>query len=117
MPLIKVFTSAEPPLPDEKARLLRGLSKLLAEHFRKPEQYVMTCLMPRVEMTFGGSDAPACYAEVKNIGTMTSAQTKALSAALTRSLVEVLGVAPDRTYIEFNDAAPHLWGYDGSTFD
>ncbi|MEP6652860.1 MAG: phenylpyruvate tautomerase MIF-related protein [Myxococcales bacterium] len=31
-------------------------------------------------------------------------------------MAAALGVAKDRIYIEFADAAPHLWGYDGSTF-
>jgi phenylpyruvate tautomerase PptA (4-oxalocrotonate tautomerase family) len=116
MPLIQVFSSVALP-PDRVAPLLRKLSSTLAAHLQKPERYVMTRLAPAAPMTFGGSDGPACYAEVKNIGSMTPEQTSKLSAAITTELSAALGVPADRTYIEFCDAKPHLWGYDGSTFD
>lgn len=115
MPLIQVFTSVDVP-PDRVSALLGALSITLATHLAKPERYVMTRLAPPAPMTFGGSDAPACYAEVKNIGTMTPEQTEKLSAAISAQLGAALGVPADRTYIEFSDAKPHLWGYDGSTF-
>jgi phenylpyruvate tautomerase PptA (4-oxalocrotonate tautomerase family) len=117
MPLVKVVTSA-PPLPSERAStVLKSLSARVAAHLHKPESYVMTCLLPRAQMTFGGTDdEPVCYVEVKNIGKMTPAQTRAISADLTAELARAFGVAPERTYIEFNDAEPHLWGHAGDTF-
>ena len=54
--------------------------------------------------------------ELKNIGTFTPAQTERVSAVLTKQLSAALGVAPNRIYIEFVDAKPHLWGHDGGTF-
>lgn len=118
MPLVKVFTSAEPPSPEQARALLRKLSSELARQLSKPEKYVMTCLVPRTAMTFAGTDDQlVCYAEVKSIGTLTSAQTRALSASLTAELSSALGVSPERTYIEFADAEPHLWGWNGDTFE
>jgi phenylpyruvate tautomerase PptA (4-oxalocrotonate tautomerase family) len=117
MPQVLVVTSA-PPLDSERARsLLLSISASVARLLEKPESYVMTCLLPQARMTFGGSDRePACYVEVKNIGTMTPAQTRAISAELCAELSNAFGVSPARTYIEFADAEPHLWGHAGETF-
>jgi len=116
MPLIHVSTSTEAPNADRTQALLKTLSARMAQHFNKPERYVMTCLAPRAHMTFGGSDEPACYVEVKNVGTMTPELTRALSADLSEHLSNALGVPTNRIYIEFADEQPHLWGYDGRTF-
>lgn len=116
MPLIKIHTSGDLPDAKQTSALLGDLSALLARRLGKPESYVMTCLTERARMTFGGSSEPACYAEVKNVGTMSPELTATLSADLCDRLSKALGVARDRIYIEFADAKPHLWGYDGSTF-
>ncbi len=114
MPLIRIVSSADPPpAPDS---LLRDLSALLARELGKPESYVMTCLEPRARMTFGGSDEPSCYVEVKNVGTFTAAKTALVSGVLAERLTAALGVPGNRIYIEFADAKPHMWGYDGDTF-
>jgi phenylpyruvate tautomerase len=82
MPLVQVFTSAAPPAPSERQALLSELSRLAAARFDKPERWVMTCLVPGVAMTFGGTDAPAAFVAVKNIGKMTPDDTAALSRDL-----------------------------------
>lgn len=116
MPLLNVYTSAE-PLPQEQAEnLLKTLSSTLAQALGKPEAYVMTNLVPRTRMTFGGSLAPACYAELKNIGRFKPEDTARLSAELTERLSQGLGVERNRIYIEFTNAEGYLWGYDGETF-
>lgn len=114
MPLVRIVSSCE-PAPQADA-LLQELSRLLARELGKPEAYVMTCLEPRARMTFAGTAAPACYVEVKNIGTFTSGLAGRLSALISERLAAALGVPPDRIYIEFADAQPHLWGHDGGVF-
>jgi phenylpyruvate tautomerase len=89
---------------------------LLARELGKPETYVMTCLEPRARMTFAGTDEPSCYVEVKNVGTFTPDLTSRLSAAITDRLAAGLAVAKRRIYVEFADARPHMWGFDGDTF-
>src|SRR5262249_7032237 len=111
-----ITASVAPPALEKRSALLKSLSALLAAEFKKPEQYVMTCLSPRAEMTFGGTDAPACYIEVKNIGKMTPDQTERLSAAIMGQTSSALGVSPERTYVEFADAVGHLWGWNAETF-
>jgi phenylpyruvate tautomerase len=79
MPLINVYTSALAPDADA---LLRRLSSTLARELAKPEAYVMTCIVPQARMTFAGSEAPACYAELKNIGELSQDLTARLSRTL-----------------------------------
>jgi phenylpyruvate tautomerase len=116
VPLVQVFTNV-PALeaPAERA-LLGELSRLLASHFGKPEQWVMTCLVPGLAMTFGGTTAPTAFAAVKNIGTMKPADTERLSRELCGRLEKALGVPPERIYIELTDAIDHMWGWNGGTF-
>ena len=116
MPLITVQSSAAPPAPEAASALLRRLSTTLAQLLGKPESYVMTSLSPRTTMTFGGSDAPAIYAEVKNVGELAPNLTLELSKTLSAILSEGLGVPKNRIYIELQSVKGHLWGFDGGTF-
>ncbi len=116
MPLVNVYCSAPAPTPDTKKQLLVSLSALLAREVGKPESYVMTSLVPRCDMTFGGSFDPACFVEIKNIGHFKPEQTKRISAKLCEMLQRSLGVSAGRIYIEFSDATGYLWGHDGTTF-
>lgn len=116
MPLITITSSANPPSAEQLNSLLLGLSKLVAQGIGKPERYVMTCLKPQSAMSFGGSLAPSCFVEVKSIGGLTPAVTEKLCQAVAAELERGLGVPANRTYIEFTDANPALWGFDGSTF-
>jgi phenylpyruvate tautomerase len=114
MPLLNIFTSGQPPVEGEG--WLRHLSGLLARALNKDEGYVMVIVNPRPEMVFGGSAAPACYAELKNVGQLSSEQVEALSKQLCGELGRGLGVPTDRIYIEFTNADGALWGWDGATF-
>ena len=116
MPLIKIHPSNTSLPAIEERPLLEDLSARLAAATGKPEQYVMTCLMPRASMTFGGTHEPACYVEVKSLGGFTPEQTEALSAELCEVLGEALRVPADRIYIEFAGGERHLWGWNESTF-
>jgi phenylpyruvate tautomerase len=115
MPLIRVYTSSAPPAEETRTLLLR-LSTTLSRELNKPESYVMTCLVPKLGMTFAGSDTPACFAVIKNIGEFSPELTTRLCGTLTQILTEGLGVPRDRVYLEFQEAKPHLWGFNGETF-
>src|SRR4051812_36270444 len=116
MPLVQVFTSVASPPPAAQQSLLGELSRLAAAQFGKPERWVMTCLVPGVAMTFGGTAAPAALVAVKNIGKMSSDDTAALSRGLCDRLSAGLGVPADRIYVHFEDAVDYLWGWNGGTF-
>ena len=116
MPLIKVQTTVEAPEPTRVEGLLKILSSKLATHLGKPESYVMTAFEPNVAMTFAGTVEPVCYIEVKSIGNMSPAQTKAMSQDFCQTINEKLGVPANRIYIEFTDTKARMWGENGSTF-
>lgn len=115
MPLIKVQTSLPSPDKADVESMLKELSSSLASHLGKPESYVMTAFEGDVPMTFAGSTDPACYIEIKSIGTM-GAKTKAMSQDFCSKVEFTLGVPKNRTYIGFADATGAMWGWNGTTF-
>lgn len=116
MPLIKVQTSVNAPEKSKVEELLKNLSSRLSKHLGKPESYVMTAFEPDVSMTFGGTNSPVCYIEIKNIGNMNPAQTKTMSQDFCQQINQTLGVPVDRIYIEFADTKGAMWGWNGTTF-
>ena len=116
MPLIKVQTSANAPAKEEIQSMLKGLSAKLAKHTSKPESYVMTAFESETPMTFGGTDDPACYIEIKSVGTMTPQQTKLMSEEFCQEINQNLKIPKNRIYIEFADAKGAMWGWNGTTF-
>jgi phenylpyruvate tautomerase len=114
MPLLTITTSAAPPTA--RGILLGRLSSLLARELGKPESFVMVLLHPRAEMSFAGTTRPACFAELKNVGTFPPERVEQLSALLCAELAGALGVDNDRIYIEFTNSDGALWGWNGGTF-
>ncbi|WP_193197907.1 phenylpyruvate tautomerase MIF-related protein [Nostoc sp. MG11] len=116
MPLIKVQTSVSAPQKAEIETILLSLSAKLAKYLGKPESYVMTAFEPGILMTFAGTTEPACYIEIKSVGTMKPDQTEAMSQDFCQQINQTLGVPKNRIYIEFADAKGAMWGWNGSTF-
>ena len=114
MPLLSIETNAVCPSARRQA-LIRGASRLLATALGKPEGYVMVCLRTNPDLCLGGSDEPLAYLELKSIGLPEQATTE-LSRALTDYLHTELDLPAGRVYIEFANAARHLWGWNGGTF-
>ncbi|MEM8832361.1 MAG: phenylpyruvate tautomerase MIF-related protein [Cyanobacteria bacterium P01_G01_bin.19] len=116
MPLIKVQSSISQPEKNTVESLLTDLSAKLANHLGKPESYVMTSFESDVPMSFAGTFEPACYVEIKSVGSMSSSQTKAMSQDFCSQISQQLDVDSDRIYIEFADAKGYMWGWNESTF-
>jgi phenylpyruvate tautomerase len=117
MPLLSLTTSAAPPTPEKRAALFTDITRLLARELDKPEAYVMVILNAGAVMSFGGNAAaPACYAELKNVGVMDPAHVVILSRLLCGELERALGLEQDRIYIEFTNAEASMWGWNGATF-
>jgi phenylpyruvate tautomerase len=116
MPLLSILTTAD-PTPERRGKLLSGLSRLLAQELEKPEGYVMVAFNRPLAMAFGAdAGRPSCYAELKNVGTLSPERCEQLSAILCRELAGGLDVAADRIYVEFTNADGALWGWNGTTF-
>jgi phenylpyruvate tautomerase len=116
MPLLNLFSSAEPPVEPALSQKLKAFSTLLAHELGKPERYVMVGLASRQQMIFAGSREPACYAELKNVGHLDPDKVEHLSEVLCDAIAKALGLARDRIYIEFTNADGAMWGFDGGTF-
>lgn len=116
MPLIKIKSSVSKTNSSVVESLLKSLSCKMANHFCKPESYVMTAFESDAQMTFGGTFDPVCYVEVKNIGKMTPEQTKSISKDFCQEIKDKLGVPTSRIYIEFSNAERTMWGWNGGTF-
>jgi phenylpyruvate tautomerase len=116
MPLLNLFSSAKPPDEPALGQMLASFSSLLARELSKPERYVMVSLVPRATMSFAGSREPACYAELKNVGTLSPEKVEHLSQLLCTAIAQALALPQDRIYIEFTNADGALWGFDGGTF-
>jgi len=101
--------------PSEQSALLGRSSAKVAEALGKPERYVMVSLEAQAPMLFAGDDSPCAYIELKSIG-LPEERTAELSAVLSELVERELAIPPDRTYIEFVDAARHMWGWSGGTF-
>ncbi len=114
MPYLKIQTNCDIKAQDGSA-LMRHASRLVAEQLGKPERYVMVELDGNRPMLFAGSDAPLAFLELKSIG-LPGTITTQFSAALCQLVADELSIEPNRIYIEFTDAARHMWGWDGATF-
>jgi len=114
MPYLLIQTNCTPESA-AKAALIRHLSSQIATWLGKPEQYVMVALQPGTTMYFAGSDEPCAYLELKSIG-LPEPQLPDLSARLSRTMADELGISTDRIYIEFSAAEPQWWGWNATTF-
>lgn len=112
MPLLNIHTNVS--VADKTAFALRA-SAYTAKAIGKPESYVMVQLEDERTLVFAGSDQPAAYLELKSIG-LPEQRTAELSAALCELISTELGINGNRIYIEFSNAARHMWGWDGATF-
>ncbi len=111
MPLINVRVSSSSV--DNANELLKELSSELSKLTGKPEKYVMTLLQTNVPMTFGGTNHPSCYIEIKSIGSLHPPE---MSKSFCKIINSRTGITEDRIYIGFEDVAPSQWGFNGQTF-
>jgi len=114
MPLLKIQTNTNIE-SGHRQLLMERVSEHLAKLLGKPESYIMVALEQGLPMLFGGSAEPLAYLELKSIG-LPGERTGEISAALCQLVSEELGIDQQRIYIEFSDAARHMWGWNGATF-
>jgi phenylpyruvate tautomerase len=114
MPLLKIETNQSVATEDRR-QLISKASQQVAAMLGKPERYVMVSFQVNPAMSFGGSDEPLAYLELKSIG-LPEARTTELSQGLAELMNSELGLPADRVYIEFADAPRSMWGWNGGTF-
>jgi phenylpyruvate tautomerase PptA (4-oxalocrotonate tautomerase family) len=114
MPYLHIRTNVSVEPAQQSASLAR-CSTAVAEALGKSERYVMVSLEAGQAMRFAGDDAPCAYLELKSIG-LPEARSAELSATLCALIEAQLQIPQQRIYIEFADAARHMWGWNGATF-
>ncbi len=114
MPYLRIQSNISVDSADKKS-LLTKASASVASQLGKPERYMMTYLDTDCAMTFGGSDEPLAFVELKGLN-LSESQTTELSGVLCELLFAELGIPQDRTYIVFSDVSPSMWGWNGRTF-
>ena len=111
MPYLKIQTNQKV----ENDEFISKLSKSIAEELGKSESYVMVALEPEIKMSFGGTQKPAAFMQLKSIGLKESI-TEDLSKMLCDFANSELNIPKNRIYIEFTDAPGKMWGWNGGTF-
>ena len=114
MPLLKIHTNQTLD-PNKQTELLSAASTEVANLLGKSEKYVMVILEAQQPLLFGGTTEPAAYLELKSLG-LPQEQTATLSSGLCHLIQQQLDIPGERIYIEFSDAARHMWGWNGGTF-
>ena len=116
MPLIKVHYAGETQT-EQLNQLTAVLSKILSSVLGKSEDFIMVIFQKTESQSFGCDlSLPSLYAEVKNVGFISTEISNQLSMDLTNALVESFDVSASRVYIEFQESARHHWGWNGKTF-
>ena len=116
MPLIKVHCSTELK-QDTLHSLSTFLTAITAQVLGKSTDFVMTVFQKTELQSFGlDTDSLSLFIEVKNVGTLSSETTSALSSKLSELCTELIEVQSSRIYIDFQESPRHLWGWNGKTF-
>ena len=110
MPLITISTSIK---IREKNLFMTACSETLAKLTNKSEKYVMVRLFDQIPIYFNKSSNPACFVDIKSIG---SIDTSNMSALLSDFISEKFNIPTCRTYICFENVEASNWAWDGSTF-
>lgn len=114
MPYLSIQTNLA--LTDNQSReLLENASRTVATMLGKPESYVMIAIHAANPIMFAGSTDPAAYLELKSLGLPETA-TADFSRTLCDLIGSELGVAAERTYIEFAGPKRQMWGWNNETF-
>ncbi|TNF36871.1 MAG: hypothetical protein EP329_04555 [Deltaproteobacteria bacterium] len=114
MPTLIVQTNRE-LTRSEEADAARHGSRVVATLVDKDERWVMVSVRGGVTMTYGGSDAPCAYLELKSLGLAVEA-CEAVAEGLCVFVEQALGVPRDRVYVEMSAPDPRRFGWDGGTF-
>lgn len=113
MPMLRLFANVE--IPDQQAAALgASLTAVLADITGKPVEKMLVQVAGSQHITFAGSGDPAAFVECKSVG-LTPEGAKELSAGLCTHIFENVGVAPERTYIDFKDLQRPFVGHKGTT--
>ena len=117
MPLLRINLTTPSVSQDVLDQVHVQSADILAEQIGKSVEYVMILVRTGESISFAKDSVSACaYMEVKNVGELSPELTERLTSKLSNLLNEILEVPVDRIYVEYQEAARHLWGWNGKTF-
>ena len=97
---------------DQEKELKNRLGQAIALIPGKSEAWLMTGFEDNYHLYFRGDNSqPIAYIEVKIYGSEDPVAFDALTAEITKIFNEVLGIAPDHTYVKYE--AVRNWGWNG----
>ena len=114
MPFINLKTTKKITAEAETA-LREGFGKDIEIIPGKTEKWLMLGFEEGCRMAFAGKAEPdIAYVEVSLLGSATDSVYERLTAAITKRVEDVLGVAGSRIYIKYEET--EHWGWCGSNF-
>ena len=114
MPYIELKTTAS--ISPEKSKSLKAAFGKAIESFPgKSESWLMVNISGDEDMYFKGSNSADCaMVSVDLLGSVSSAASEKLTAALCSVLSNELSVSPDRVYVKYSGFSD--WGWNGGNF-
>lgn len=114
MPFIDLKTTKKISADCEK-ELTRDFGEKIALIPGKSEKWLMLNFEGECRMAFAGNaNDDMAMLEVKLFGGASGAAYDALTAALTDSVSDILGVGKERIYVKYEESSH--WGWNGSNF-
>lgn len=101
---------------DNQKDWMKDATAFLSETLSKPEKFIMVHVEENHDMMFAGSAEPLAYIELKSIS-LPEDKTREFSAAVCDFVEKTTGIPRSRIYIEFANAQPHMFGWNGATFE
>lgn len=110
MPVIRIETSIR--LDDDNKKIFaEKISSFASEILGKPEAVMMVTIFDGLIICFGATHEPSAYLELKSVGLKAEACGE-LSAKLCDFIHKELGINPSRTYIEYKNLDPAMFGWN-----
>lgn len=113
MPVIRLETNIILEKNNKKAfsaKLSSFASKILA----KPESVMMIILMDGINICFAGGEDPAAMIEIGSVG-LGHDKCGELTEKICGFIKNELGIEAERTYIEFRNLDPKMFGCNNKT--
>lgn len=114
MPYLSIETN-KALSPSEERAFLERATDWVETRLDKPRAVVMVAITSGRPMAFAGSGDPAAFVRLKSIG-LESAHCPDLAAELSGFIDTVLGVAPERVFMDFQNLDRAFFAWNGKTF-
>ena len=116
MLLLQIKTNTESFPQPLRSEIQSKAASVLSEEIGKSLDFVMVIIETGKDIYFAGSTEPACYMEIKNVGSLAVEKTDKISQRLCLLAEDKLLINPERCFLEFQESPRHLWGWNAKTF-